>query len=362
MLIIGPLPPPMGGVGALVEAILRSPLRLSWDLDVFNLSKPQQEGKPSTITPWDMAWTLLHLVQLPWRLLTRRPRAVLAQSTADTGFFRDLALILECRAVGVPVVIHWHGAPDSPQFPGTSAWRQRLFRLGVALSSGVIVLGDSYREYFGRFVPAEKLLVLPNFVDGEVFRPADAAPPAGTAPRVLFVGRIGPLKGADVLLDALMAARERVPGLTATLIGAGETGAAFAEAAAHPAVTSGVARLTGPLGPERVDEYRAAQIFAQPTRMDSFPVAVLEAMACGLPVVASSVGAIPWMLDEGACGELVAPGDTAALTEALVRFGGDPALRARLGAAGRARQQARFDGKVAAATLDRALARAVGRA
>ena len=348
----------MGGVGALVEAILRSPLSERWDLEVFNLSKPQQEGKPSTITAWDVAWTLLHLVQLPIRLLVRRPAVVLAQSTADTGYFRDLALILECRALFVPVVIHWHGAPDSPQFPGGIGWRQRLFRLGVALSRGVIVLGDSYRAFFERYVPADKLVVLPNFVDGEVFRPADT--PSAGAPHVVFVGRVGPLKGSDVLLDALTAARARVPGMTATLVGAGETDAAFAEAAAHPAVAAGAARLTGPLGIERVAEYRAAQIFVQPTRSDSFPMAVLEAMACGLPVIASAVGAIPWMLDDGACGILLPTGDTGALADALVRLGSDPALRARLGAAGRARQQERFDARSAADLLDRVIADAAG--
>ncbi len=352
----------MGGVGALVEAIVRSPLAQHWDVEVFNLAKPQQQGKPSTVTAWDVAWTLLHLIQLPWRVLTRRPRVVLAQSTADTGYLRDLALMLECRALGVPVVLHWHGAPDSPQFPGTGRWRPRLFRIGVALSSSMIVLGDTYRAYFERFVPAAKLVVLPNFVDGDVFRPVEPSAGAGESVRLLFVGRIGPLKGTDVLLDALGAARERVPGLTATLVGAGETDAALAAAREHPAVSSGAARLTGALGPERVEEYRRAQIFVLPTRADSFPMAILEAMAFGLPVIASAVGAIPWMLDDGECGVLVAPGDTAALADALVALAGDPARRARLGAAARARQQARFDARGAADTLDATLARASGSA
>jgi len=343
-------------VAALVEAILESPLRQRWDVEVFNLSKPQQEGKPSVITAWDVAWTLLHLVQLPWRLLTRRPRVVLAEATADTGFFRDLALIIECRALGVPVVLHWHGAPDSPQFPGSSGWRRRLFGLGVALASSVIVLGDSYRAYFEQLVPAEKLVVLPNFVDGEVFRPADAPGPAH--PRLLFVGRVGPLKGVDVLLEALERARTCVPDLTATLVGAGETDAALEAVRSHPAVTSGAAHLAGPLGPERADAYREAQIVVLPTRTDSFPMVVLEAMASGVPVVASAVGAIPWMLDDGACGILVPPGSAPALAEVLVELARDPARCARLGAAGRARQQAHFDARGAAAVLDRLFVRA----
>ena len=360
MLVIGALPPPMGGVGALMLAILRSPLKERWELEVFSLSKPQQEGKPSTVTLWDVAWTLLHLVRLPWRLITRRPRVVLLQSTADTGYLRDLALLLECRVLAVPVVLHWHGAPDSRQFPGTASWRRRLFGVGVALSQGFIVLGDSYREYFERFVPASKLAVIPNFVDGAVFRPADHARAPGEEVRALFVGRVGPLKGTDLLLDALSRARESAPGLRLTLVGAGESPAAFAQAQAHPVARSGAARLCGALADERIAEYRAADLFVLPTRTDSFPIAVLEAMACGLPVIASDVGAIPWMLDEGGCGVLVPSGDANALARALAELALDPALRARMGASARARQQARFDSRAASQALEGVLERAAG--
>jgi glycosyltransferase involved in cell wall biosynthesis len=265
--------------------------------------------------------------------------------------------MLECRALGVPVLLHWHGAPESPQFPGTG-WRRRLFGIGVALASYVLVLAEPYRAHFERFVPAAKLVVFPNFVDGEVFRPSDAV--AAEPPTLLFVGRVGPLKGVDVLLDALERARTCVPDLTATLVGAGETEEALAAVRSHSLVTSGVVRLTGPLGPERVELYRKAQIVVLPTRMDSFPMVVLEAMAAGAAVVSTTVGAIPWMLDEGACGVLLPPGDAPALAEALVALARDPARCARLGAAARLRQQGHFDARGAATVLDRLLAQAAG--
>jgi glycosyltransferase involved in cell wall biosynthesis len=112
-LVIGPLPPPFGGVGVLVQELSCSLIGEGWCLDVFNLSKPKQGGKPSTVTLRDVGWTLWHLLALPVRLVRARPDVVLIESTADTGFFRDLALALECRAFCIPVVFHWHGAPDS---------------------------------------------------------------------------------------------------------------------------------------------------------------------------------------------------------------------------------------------------------
>lgn len=355
-LIIGPLPPPPGGVGRQVEAILGSPLAESWRLDVFNTSKPQQEGKPSTVTAWDVAWTLWHLVALPARLVARRPAVALVQATADTGFFRDLALALECRALGVPIVLHWHGAPDSTQFPGQAPWRRALFGFGARLARRVIVLADAYRETFAAHVPADKLDVVPNFVDGAHF----AAPARGRqgAIHVVFVGRVGPQKGSDVLLDAVALARARGADVTAVLVGDGESQAAWEETKRHPLVISGAARLTGPLGDERLAEYAAADVFCLPTRADSLPLALLEAMAAGLPAVCSSVGAIPWVLEDGAAGILTPAGDVEAVAEALVALAGEPDRRLALGARARARQRERFDAAPAARQLADTLARA----
>jgi glycosyltransferase involved in cell wall biosynthesis len=351
-LIVGPLPPPPGGVGMQVEAILRSPLAASWRIEVFNTSKPGQEGKPSTVTLEDVIWTQLHVALLPLSLL-KRPRVALVQATADTGYFRDLALLIVCRLHGVPVVLHWHGTPESPQFPGHSWWRRALFGLGTRLSRRVIVLAESYRAYFAAFVPEHKLTVIPNFIDGSRF----AAPErtgTGTA-TVLFVGRIGPQKGVDVLLDALSRARAAGADLRAVLVGAGESPEAWSEASRHPLVAQGVARLTGPLGDERIAEYAAADIFCLPTRADSLPLALLEAMAAGLPPVCSAVGAIPWVLEDGGSGVLVPPGHAAALAEALSRLARDPAWRRDLGARARRRQQAAFDAVSAAPALEAAL-------
>ncbi len=365
LLVVGPLPPPPGGVGRLVEAIVASPLAGLWEVDVFDLSKPQQEGRPSTVTAWDVAWTLVHLVTLPGRLLTRRPRVALVQSTADSGLVRDFALVLVLRAFAVPVVLHWHGAPESPAFPGADPRRGRaaFFRLVAGLCRRVVLLAEPYRPFFERHLPADRLAVVSNFVAAGTIaaaRPAGADERAPGEVRLVFVGRVGPQKGTDVLLDALLLARRDHPGLVATLVGAGETPAAWAAAADHPAVRAGAARLAGPLGEERFALHGAADVFVLPTRADSFPLSVIEAMAAGLPVVASAVGAIPWLLDDGACGVLVPAGDVEALAAALGRLAGSPAERTARGAAARARQRLCFDAPRAAEDLDLVLRAASG--
>jgi glycosyltransferase involved in cell wall biosynthesis len=109
-----------------------------------------------------------------------------------------------------------------------------------------------------------------------------------------------------------------------------------------------------------VSLYQQADVVCLPTHGDAVPWVVLEAMACGTPVVASRVGAIPDLLDDGRAGVLVARGDTTALRAALERVLGDDGLRARLAATARARCEERYDARVQGPALlerMRALAR-----
>lgn len=354
VLIVGPLPPPPGGVGMQVQAILASPLAERWKLAVYKTSKPGQEGKPSTVTLADVIWTKIHIAFLPLRIMALKPKVALVQATADTGYFRDLALLLVCRLHRLPVVLHWHGTPESPQFPGRSWWRRALFALGTKLSRRVILLSESYRAFFAEHVRADKLVVVPNFIEGARFAAPDRSARTG-AVSVVFVGRVGPQKGVDVLLEAVTRARAAGADVRAVLVGAAESPEAWNEASRHPLVKEGAVRLTGALGDERIAEYKAADIFCLPTRADSLPLALLEAMAAELPVVCSAVGAIPWVLENGGSGLLVPPGDASALAEALVRLARDPGLRRDLGARALARQKAEFDGVSAAPKLEAAL-------
>ena len=90
-----------------------------------------------------------------------------------------------------------------------------------------------------------------------------------------------------------------------------------------------------------------ADLFVLSSRSEGLPLSILEAMAAGLPVVASSVGGVPELVVEGETGLLVPPGDPHALAAAMERLLDDPALRRRLGAAGRTRVSEHFDLAVA---------------
>jgi glycosyltransferase involved in cell wall biosynthesis len=152
----------------------------------------------------------------------------------------------------------------------------------------------------------------------------------GERVRLLFVGGHFERKGGALLLDAFAGLDGRFALDVVTK----------SEVAERPGVR--VHRDIDPGGARLEELYARADAFVLPTAADASPHVVLEAMAAGLPVVSTRVGAIPEMVVSGETGELMAPGDGRALRAALERLA-DPELRARLGAAGHERARERFD-------------------
>jgi glycosyltransferase involved in cell wall biosynthesis len=170
-------------------------------------------------------------------------------------------------------------------------------------------------------------------------------PPPPAEPRLAAVGRLIPIKGLDVLLEAFARARAEVPELTLELAGAGPL-----EAELRAAAPPGVALLgrVAPVGPL----YERSAIVVVPSRGEGFGMVALEAAERGRAAIVSAVGGLPEIVADGETGVVVPPGDVEALAAAIVRLARDPAESARLGAAARRRALAQFSAESAAAGVD----------
>ncbi len=223
---------------------------------------------------------------------------------------------------------------------------RRLARAFVAVSAPI-------RDELARAgIPAARIRSIPNGVDTRRFVPADpperrrarralALPPV---PVVLYAGRLSPEKGVDVLIDGWAEARRRGALGTLCLVGDGPERQALAQRARDHGIL-GAVRFAGATD-DVAPWLRAADVFALPSREEGLSLALLEAMASGLPVVASHVGGTPDAA--GGTAVLVRPGDPRAIADALAAMLDDPERAGALGEAARRRALARFDiGQVA---------------
>jgi glycosyltransferase involved in cell wall biosynthesis len=197
-------------------------------------------------------------------------------------------------------------------------------------------------------VAPDRVRMVPLGVDPEVFFPS---PEQAVAGRIVVVTSADvPLKGLLVLLDALAKLRVERPEAHLVCIGRakpnGPTDRRLAELGLRDAVTF----RNGLSQEELVSLMQSAEVAAVPSFYEGFCLPAVEEMACGVPLVATRVGALPEIVgSDEAAGLLVPPGDPEALAVALGRLLDRPELRARLGAAGRRRVQERFTWRAAAA-------------
>ena len=197
-------------------------------------------------------------------------------------------------------------------------------------------------------IPADRVSVVTNVVDGELFRPE---PPAPGRRGILFVGRIAAEKGVDTLIESMVRVASAVPEAQLSIVGPNHDGTERGPYSNH------CKRLVERLGlQERVRfagavpnrelpaMLRSSRLLVVPSIWgEPCGIVVLEGLACGVPVVASRVGGIPELIDEGRTGLLVSPADPNALGSSLVRALHDDELHesaARLGPAVVARRHA----------------------
>jgi colanic acid/amylovoran biosynthesis glycosyltransferase len=155
--------------------------------------------------------------------------------------------------------------------------------------------------------------------------------------RVLVVARLVQGKGHALLLEAMAALARRGVDVHADVVGDGPKRVALERIAAELGIAQRV-RFLGSIGQDEIrEEYRRAEVFCLPSFAEGVPVVLMEAMAMGLPVVASALMGIPELVEDGVSGFLVRPGRADELQDALAAMAADPVLRAAMGEAGRRR-------------------------
>ncbi|MBB5077225.1 glycosyltransferase [Nonomuraea endophytica] len=255
----------------------------------------------------------------------------------------DVPVVLTYHALGT-VKRRWQGAADTSPPHRVEAERE----IGRRADAIVATCADEVRELAAMGVPSERVSVVPCGVDLDRFHPAPPDPLEAsrwwcgprTGGRVLCIARLVPRKGVDTVVQAL----RRLPGVELLIAGGvqedGELARLRGQAATHG--LAGRVRLIGSVArPDVPSLMRSADVVVSVPWYEPFGIVPIEAMACGVPVVASAVGG---HLDTVAgWGPLVPPRRPRALARALRELLESPERRAELGAAGARRARRRYN-------------------
>lgn len=338
ILLVGTFRPTVGGISAVLEDHFAEFRRRGLRVEAFNTGR-QIRGRPGRANLANASAALTDALRL-WRVVRRlRPRITVVHTTGHPilPVLRAAALAAAARAAGSVCVVHLHAQELSTRHRGMA----RGYRLLLRLSSGVVVLDEEAAAQILAWTPTASVAVIRNGVDTDRFTPGKASE---SGLRLVFVGTVGQRKGVADLLAAMRRLPEDV---TCDVVGGGaEEGApTFAEIFADAADLRAADRVTmhGELDREAtIEVLHAASAFVLPSRAEGMPMALLEAMSCGLPVLVTDVGSMGQIVRDAHCGMVVSAGDVDGLLEQVGVLRDDRAMREGLGAAARAAAVSRF--------------------
>jgi glycosyltransferase involved in cell wall biosynthesis len=250
---------------------------------------------------------------------------------------------------GIPFTFTAHGSDIYRKAPPDFAVR-------AAAASALVTVSEANAGYiaaqFG--VPREHIFVIPCGVDTAIFRPLEPAPTdVMQLPFIVCVARHEPVKNLGLLLEACGNLRDRGVHFRCVMIGDGATHDELSRIRARLNLESALKMIGAAERATVLASLQRASVAVLSSHNEGMPVSLMEAGACGVPVVATRVGGIPELIEDGVTGILTASGDAAAFADALGRLVEDPLLRKSMGQAARRRIVARFS---LTAQVDRLLA------
>jgi glycosyltransferase involved in cell wall biosynthesis len=320
--VVGPSRESRGGIAATLRVLSRSPLNERYRL-VFVAT--YRDGSRTA----KAAQALTGFARLASLLLGRRVRLVHVHTASGASFMRKAIAVLMSRVARRPVVLHVHGGGFEGQFGGSGVrarLRERLTVWCLENSDTVVALTKSWAATLERRAKIRRLRVIPNTPDLTEVRQRNGR---GERRLLLYLGHLERFKGLFELVDAVALLRSRHPDLQLVLAGVGPA----ADDLRHHAESLGLPALEFAGWVETEEKARLlaeATCLVLPSHQEALPLVVLEAMAAGVPVVATNVGGIPETIRDGVDGLLVPPGDAETLASALSRILDEPELAQRL--------------------------------
>jgi len=345
VLLVGPTPPPMGGIVRYCEDIMASPeLNDRFDLAFFPSNIPF-ELRPQAFTKRSKSFLLRDGVvngmrQIRWavnrakemRRQCRRERYDIVHfpSCTGLGFWRNALHVTYGKREGCKVVWQLLGAIDAFWAEGTVV-RRHYIRKYLDRADVHVVQSTGLRDVTANFTRRPVVAIFNGVRTDELVAPDGYAhsDPADGVVRVLNVGTLGHRKGIFDIIKAAQRLIADMPQLQFVFVGGGEV-----EFFRKLVVDEGVGDhfvIAGMVDDdEKLRWLKTSDVFCLPSYAEGQPIAILEAMAAGLPVISSTVGSIPEVVQEPN-GRLVTPGDVDALAGFIRELAGSAELRQQMG-------------------------------
>jgi glycosyltransferase involved in cell wall biosynthesis len=330
--MVGPGQGLMGGISALVDTLCPF-LQRRVDLSYLATVHRRETKESGRISMKNSVSALSQYARFLWAVLRKHPQIIHLHTSQGVGWLKDTFFIVVAKMLGCRIILHMHGGDFDHIYGRSPRVIQKYTRKIMKQVDSLIAVSGEWKNRLKHIFPDIHILCLKNCINVDAISPAHASRSTNGV-KALFLGLVGTSKGAFDLLEALSLLKSSHTSIHLTFAGPEEREGDLlrAEKKVKELALERVCRVVGPVyGAEKSELLSESGLFVLPSYKECLPMAILEAMAAGMPVVATPVGGIPEVVREGVNGFLIAAGDVLALAEKLALLAGNPDLREAMG-------------------------------
>lgn len=335
VMIMGPLPPPYGGLPSIISLLKEAEFEdTSIQIVETTLKNPDRSSR---LLSGRILFGGRMLSRLVASLIKHRPGAMVCFSSAYTSFWEKATWAEVARLFGVRTAVVMVDGNFVAFEQRLGKFRRRIMNVILRRYEVVGVQSEGWLRYYRKLCPLGRYSIVTGGVDPKIFAPSTRASLNGETTQVLYVGWMIKEKGVYDLLEAAALIKNEGLKFQIRLIGPLFDQEPQLRKVVAAANLEDCVNIVGTVSKEGgvAAEYQAADLFVLPSYAEGFPNSILEAMAAGLPVVATAVGAVPEIVDDEITGLLVPPGDPAKLAAALSMLIKDSSSRQKMSQAAR---------------------------
>ena len=321
--LVGPVPPPNGGMAMQTRQLAELLRAEGLQVELLPTNAPYKPAWVERLPVVRALFRLLPYLLGAWRLAGR---VDVVHVMANSGWSWQLFAAPPIWAAwlrGTPVVVNYRGGEAADYF------KQSFSRVRPTLrrASSIVVPSGFLQGVFQEYRVDAR--VIPNIVNLQRFHPA-STPLEQSGFSLVIARNLEPIYGIETAIRAVAILRQQVPAVRLEIAGSGPLRESLQALVAELGLSDCVSFL-GRLDPDEMAvAYRRAHVMVNPTLVDNMPNSVLEALACGVAVVSTDVGGVPFVVSHEQTALLVPAEDPQAMADALLRLSRDGELRTGL--------------------------------
>jgi glycosyltransferase involved in cell wall biosynthesis len=321
--LVGPLPPPNGGMAMQTLQLARLWATEGLAVELVQTNAPY---RPPFVGNVKGLRALFRLLPYLWRIWRLAGSSDVIHLMANSGWSWQLfaaPVIWIGWLRGTPVVVNYRGGEAREYLAASARW----VKPSIGRAARLVVPSGFLQQVFGEL--GLSCVIIPNIIDLDTFHPAPEPPP-DTAFTLVITRNLEPIYGLDTAIRAFAIARKAFPDIQLKIAGSGPQGGELESLVEHLGLSGAVIFLGRLERADIVALYHGAHAMVNPSRVDNMPNSVLEALACGLPVISTNVGGVPYIVQDGQTAVLVDPDNERQMADAIVELCRDSRLRHRL--------------------------------